>query len=72
MCHANTAIYTAEWTNDSHAPINKELRSDATTTCVKWDSLNGWARQRALVPEHYRYLPGPYEVNHVKDMPMTG
>ncbi|KAK4031496.1 hypothetical protein C8A01DRAFT_51441 [Parachaetomium inaequale] len=67
MCHANTALYTAEWMNDSHVPINKELRSGAVTTCVKWDSLDRWARKKALVPGHYQYLPGPYEVNRVED-----
>ncbi|GAB1319328.1 hypothetical protein MFIFM68171_09538 [Madurella fahalii] len=70
MCHANTAIYTAEWTDDPHSPVNKELRSDAVTTCVNWDALNGWARQRALVPGHYHYLSGPYKANRVKDESM--
>jgi hypothetical protein len=61
MCHTNTALYTAEWVKDSHDPFNKELRSSAVTTCIKWDSLSNWARKRALVPGTYTYLPGPYE-----------
>ncbi|KAL2020053.1 hypothetical protein VTK56DRAFT_8956 [Thermocarpiscus australiensis] len=67
MCHANTALFTAEWMNDSHVPINKELRSSAVTTCVKWDSLNHRARKKALVPGNYKYLPGPYEANRLED-----
>lgn len=67
MCHANTALYTAERLNDSHVPINKELRSSAVTRCVKWDNLHQWARARALVRGKYKYLPGPYEVNRLED-----
>lgn len=68
MCHANTAAYTAEWVEDhenegnnndkSHLPVIDKLRPDAITTCVKWDGLDNWARQRALVPGKYRFLPG--------------
>ncbi|KAI1173215.1 hypothetical protein F4777DRAFT_581224 [Nemania sp. FL0916] len=64
MCHANTAVYTAEWVADSHEPINKHIRGKATTTCVKWDSVNDWARQRALRGGTYKYAPGPYEKAH--------
>ncbi|KAK3328592.1 hypothetical protein B0T19DRAFT_424970 [Cercophora scortea] len=63
MCHPNTAIYTAQWQDDPHSPISNAIKSDAVTTCVKWDSLEGWARQRALVPGNYFYLPGPYKSN---------
>ncbi|QSZ36857.1 hypothetical protein DSL72_006740 [Monilinia vaccinii-corymbosi] len=55
MCHANTALYTSEWDSRTHMP-SRDLRSGAVTTCVQWDSLDTWARQRALVPGHYKYI----------------
>ncbi|KAK3686195.1 hypothetical protein B0T22DRAFT_443279 [Podospora appendiculata] len=71
MCHPNTAVYTAQWQDDPHSPIRKDIKSDAVTTCVKWDSLDGWARPRALVPGNYFYLPGPYKSNRVAYEPKS-
>jgi len=67
MCHANTHVYMAEWLNNTHHPINKELKSNKHTACVKWDNLDGWARQRALVPGEFHYLPGPYGANRLSE-----
>ncbi|KAI0107267.1 hypothetical protein GGR51DRAFT_559608 [Nemania sp. FL0031] len=64
MCHANTAVYTAEWVADSHEPVNKLVRGKAMTACVKWDTVNDWARQRALRDGNYKYARGPYEKLH--------
>ncbi|KAI1412051.1 hypothetical protein F5Y13DRAFT_200386 [Hypoxylon sp. FL1857] len=50
MCRPNTAIYTAEWSDESHRAPNLNLKLDATTTCVNWENLNGWAIERALLP----------------------
>ena len=49
MCRADTALYSAEWVKGSHEPDNKEIRSDAEVMCVKWDSIDSWARSRALI-----------------------
>lgn len=65
MCHANTDVYTAEWLNDTHHPLNKDLKTSKHATCVRWESLDSWARQRALVPGTYHYLAGPYPPNTV-------
>lgn len=60
MCHANTAVYTADWVHDKEThklAVSKDVHSKQTTTCVKWNSLNDWARQRALVAGTYHYVP---------------
>lgn len=57
MCHANTAVYTADWEFNPNPEVSKDVSSEATTTCMNWDSLNDWARERALVPGTYHYLP---------------
>ncbi|CAJ2502237.1 Uu.00g096310.m01.CDS01 [Anthostomella pinea] len=62
---ANTAVYTALWHDDAKTPLSKDLTSNHEAKCVKWDSLDSWARERALVPGQYNYLPGPYESNKV-------
>ncbi|KAI3342535.1 hypothetical protein F4824DRAFT_512270 [Ustulina deusta] len=60
MCHANTGVYTSEWDYKTHNP-SRSLESRSSTTCVQWDSLNNWARDRALVPGQYLYIRGPYD-----------
>ncbi|KAI0109018.1 hypothetical protein GGR51DRAFT_117520 [Nemania sp. FL0031] len=60
MCHANLGVYTSEWDYKVHNP-SRSLESRSSTTCVRWDSLNEWARERALVPGHYKYIRGPYD-----------
>lgn len=67
MCHANTAIYTGEWLDDAAVPISPHLRTGSVAHCVNWDVMDGWARQRALVPGRFRYLPGPYKYNVLED-----
>ncbi|KAI0386457.1 hypothetical protein F5Y04DRAFT_122839 [Hypomontagnella monticulosa] len=61
MCHANTEIHTGQWVYDPLRPQASKLGSHSPTTCVKWDSLNNWARNRALVPGHYTYRPVPID-----------
>ncbi|KAF2872026.1 hypothetical protein BDV95DRAFT_635637 [Massariosphaeria phaeospora] len=63
MCHANTDFYSAEWISDSTQPMSKELRSEGKQRCVNWESLDVWARSRALIPGHYNYRLGPYEAS---------
>jgi hypothetical protein len=60
MCHANTGVYTSEWNYETHNP-SRSLESRSPSTCVTWDSLNDWARDRALVPGQYHYIRGPYD-----------
>ncbi|KAJ8131499.1 hypothetical protein O1611_g2126 [Lasiodiplodia mahajangana] len=60
MCHANLGVYTSEWDYETRNP-SRSLESTSSTTCVRWDSLNNWARKRALVPGHYKYIRGPYD-----------
>ncbi|KAI0468728.1 hypothetical protein F4859DRAFT_201021 [Xylaria cf. heliscus] len=60
MCHANTGVYTSEWNYETHNP-SRNLESRSPSTCVRWDSLNDWARDRALVPGQYHYIRGPYD-----------
>jgi hypothetical protein len=64
MCRADTALYSAEWIKDSHGPESKAIRSDAEIMCVRWESLDAWARSRALTDRGLRYLPGPFEKVH--------
>ncbi|XXH04144.1 hypothetical protein Hte_010557 [Hypoxylon texense] len=56
MCHANTGLYTSEWDEETRLP-SRNLKSNSVTTCVRWDSVNDWARQRALRPGQYKYQP---------------
>ncbi|KAI1764095.1 hypothetical protein GGR53DRAFT_494963 [Hypoxylon sp. FL1150] len=56
MCHANTGLYTSEWDEETRLP-SRNLKSNSVTTCVRWDSVNDWARQRALRPGQYMYQP---------------
>ncbi|KAI1079888.1 hypothetical protein F5B20DRAFT_580684 [Whalleya microplaca] len=60
ICHANVQVNTAEWVDEDNFLGGKELRSDSTTTCVKWDSVDGWARPRALRPGKFSFRPGPF------------
>ncbi|OTA91448.1 hypothetical protein M434DRAFT_388647 [Hypoxylon sp. CO27-5] len=62
MCNPNTEIHTAEWLDRPHELGDKELSGQSTTTCVEWDSLDKWARPRALRPGEYSFRPGPYYV----------
>ena len=64
MCHADTAVYNAEWVGDSHEPRNKELRSNGELTCVNWEVLDKWARERALERKKFLVKAGPYEHSH--------
>ncbi|KAI0428593.1 hypothetical protein F5Y09DRAFT_343505 [Xylaria sp. FL1042] len=64
MCHANTDVYTSEWNYESHNP-STNIQSRSSTTCVRWDSLNNWARDKALVPGEYHYIRGPYDPDRV-------
>ncbi|KAI0538676.1 hypothetical protein GGR58DRAFT_500842 [Xylaria digitata] len=61
MCHANTEMHTGIWVYDPEIPHATALGSHAATTCVNWESLDGWARGRALVPGTYSLQAGPFE-----------
>ncbi|KAI0475481.1 hypothetical protein GGR56DRAFT_695182 [Xylariaceae sp. FL0804] len=64
MCNANTAIAGLHWEKETSFPANLVPQWDIRTTCVNWQSLDGWARERALRPGQFSYLPpppGPYE-----------
>ncbi|KAI1130220.1 hypothetical protein F5Y10DRAFT_276213 [Nemania abortiva] len=58
MCHANTETHTGIWVHDPDIPHASALGSHAITTCVSWESLDNWARERALVPGTYSLRPG--------------
>ncbi|KAI0882121.1 uncharacterized protein GGS22DRAFT_47992 [Annulohypoxylon maeteangense] len=60
MCHANAEVHTAEWLDRAHELGDKELSGQSTTTCLKWESLDKWARPRALRAGEYSFRPGPY------------
>ncbi|KAI1205414.1 uncharacterized protein F4807DRAFT_471095 [Annulohypoxylon truncatum] len=60
MCNTNTEVHTAEWQDRAHELGDKELSGQSTTTCLKWESLDKWARSRALRPGEYTFRPGPY------------
>ncbi|KAI1393103.1 uncharacterized protein F4822DRAFT_383572 [Hypoxylon trugodes] len=60
MCHANVQVNTAEWVDENNFLGGKELRLDPTTNCVKWDTLDGWARARALKSGKFSFRPGPF------------
>ena len=61
MCHADVALYGVEWIADSHEAENMRLRSNAEVTCVNWDAVDSWAKERALVRHQYKVAPGPFE-----------
>ncbi|KAJ8132571.1 hypothetical protein O1611_g1052 [Lasiodiplodia mahajangana] len=63
MCHPNTAITTFEWIDEVNALEGKEQKLEAMTTCAKWDSINDWARKKALVKGQFTYRPGPFAAN---------
>ncbi|KAH6645445.1 hypothetical protein BKA67DRAFT_585069 [Truncatella angustata] len=54
MCRPDTSIYPFHWGADG-IPSN-HVKAQNPTTCVKWDSLDGWASDRALRPGEYSYL----------------
>ncbi|KAI2471404.1 hypothetical protein F4781DRAFT_122986 [Annulohypoxylon bovei var. microspora] len=60
MCHANAEVHTAEWQDRAHELGDKELSGQSTTTCLKWESLDKWARPRTLKAGEYSFRPGPY------------
>jgi hypothetical protein len=61
MCHANTEVHSGVWTYDPNVPNHVKLASRAMTTCVKWDSVDAWARKRALLPGHFTFRPVPFD-----------
>jgi hypothetical protein len=61
MCHADISVYAASWIADSHEQPNKDLVSQGERTCVKWDAIDTWSRQRALKKRVYKVKPGPFE-----------
>ncbi|KAI1174991.1 hypothetical protein F4777DRAFT_579437 [Nemania sp. FL0916] len=63
MCHANTELHTAVWVENPERPMTGLLVGHTPTTCVRWDSLNNWARSRALVPGNFTYRPVAYDVS---------
>ncbi|KAI2627766.1 hypothetical protein GGR54DRAFT_590367 [Hypoxylon sp. NC1633] len=67
MCHANTAMTTFEWVDEDNPLDGKEQRLETSSTCAKWESIDGWARQRRLVPGNFTYRPGPFAGQQPKD-----
>jgi len=63
MCHANTQLFSFEWNDHVRLPAGPELKTDSVTTCVNWDSLDSWARKRALVMGQFKYRAGPFPMN---------
>ncbi|KAI0469740.1 hypothetical protein GGR56DRAFT_668474 [Xylariaceae sp. FL0804] len=59
MCHADTSLYTREWDEETRVP-GAEISPKTPTMCVHWDSLDSWARLKALSREE-EYGPGPFE-----------
>lgn len=61
MCHGDTTVTSFKWLHDAegHA-IEPTTKEGALHRCVKWDSIQTWARSRRvdlfdphlLVPEH--------------------
>ena len=64
MCHADTTVYSVEWIADSHERHSKELRSNGELICVNWETLDAWARDRALERKKYLLRAGPFEHSH--------
>ncbi|KAI3332789.1 hypothetical protein F4824DRAFT_282476 [Ustulina deusta] len=60
MCHPNTAITTFEWIDEINPLEGKAQRLDAMSTCARWDSIDDWARKKALVKGQFTYRPGPF------------
>ncbi|KAI1108467.1 hypothetical protein F5Y14DRAFT_459518 [Nemania sp. NC0429] len=69
MCHASTEILSLVWTNNPDEPNAKDLGARGKTTCIDWDSLDGWARKRALVSGNFTYRPGPFYKPEPTDLP---
>jgi hypothetical protein len=63
MCHADTGLYTREWDEKTHFP-STNIRPESVSRCVEWNSLDNWARKRALIPGQFEYLPGPFKENN--------
>ncbi|KAK3331672.1 hypothetical protein B0T19DRAFT_413740 [Cercophora scortea] len=59
-CHPNMAVAVSDYVNDPSFYVSEDVRNSATVQCVNWDSLHGWAKQRALVAGEYKFLPGPW------------
>ncbi|KAI4861224.1 hypothetical protein F4820DRAFT_464875 [Hypoxylon rubiginosum] len=71
MCRANTQIITAEWVDYDNDLGGREARSDTVTTCVNWESLDNWARQRALRKGNFSYRPRPFKITKTNDTEET-
>lgn len=65
MCHADVSVYTARWIGPSTDHPNKDLVAGNQRTCVKWDAIDSWSRERMLVKNVYKVKPGPYEQRHM-------
>ncbi|KAI1108251.1 hypothetical protein F5Y14DRAFT_94902 [Nemania sp. NC0429] len=53
MCNANTEMHLGEWLSASANA--KELSGESMATCLKWESLDNWARPRAIVAGQFDY-----------------
>ena len=69
MCHADMAVYSAEWVKDSREAKNKELRSEGLLTCKNWDAVENWSHKRALERHKFLLRAGPYERHHGEPLP---
>jgi hypothetical protein len=63
MCHPNTAITTFEWVDEVNPLEGKEQKLEAMATCAKWESIDNWARKKALVKGQFTYRPGPFAMH---------
>ncbi|RYC53952.1 hypothetical protein CHU98_g12255 [Xylaria longipes] len=50
MCHGNIALYSFRWHGDDGPRAS--VKSNATSVCVKWDSIEAWSYSRTL-PYNY-------------------
>ncbi|KAI1147641.1 hypothetical protein F4825DRAFT_455274 [Nemania diffusa] len=61
MCHANTELHTGVWVESPEELMSGIILGHTSTTCVRWDSVNDWARSRALRPGEFTYRPTPFD-----------
>ncbi|KAF2270618.1 hypothetical protein CC78DRAFT_611502 [Lojkania enalia] len=65
MCHPNTAFYAAHWIMSEKGPkADLDSTSGAMHKCVKWESLDQWAKERAMSQSTARYRPSPFHGKH--------
>lgn len=51
MCHADISMWTIAWAKNEKGEIDYKPQSSGERTCVKWESLDRWAKRR-VAPAH--------------------